>query len=171
MLGTDFHTQAGITIDRSHFEMEVRNNIFGHRPTRFSLGVFFSVFPRSELYTMLPIGPGCSIGLFELADSLYQSLNFYAVRSLVQPQQGEVPVRLVNPSMHIVTLEPRTMIGKVTSTTGVGSMTLLREFTICNIGHYSYSKEVCAQVWMHHSTLSCYESIPSEYYPALAPTS
>ena len=37
----------------------------------------------------------------------------------MQPQRGKVPVRLVNPSMQVATLEPKTTIGKVTSTTGV----------------------------------------------------
>ena len=76
---------------------------------------------------MLSIGPGCSTGLFEMADSLYQFSNVYAARSLVQPQRGEIPVRLVNPSMQVVTLEPKTRIGKVTSTTGVGSTTLISQ--------------------------------------------
>ena len=76
---------------------------------------------------MLPIGPGCSTGLFEMADTLYQSSNVYAARSLVQPQRGKIPVRLVNPSMQVATLEPKTTIGKVTSTTGVASTTLISQ--------------------------------------------
>ena len=39
--------------------------------------------PRSELYTMLPIGPGCSTGLFEMNDSLYQSSIFECLRCKV----------------------------------------------------------------------------------------
>ena len=42
----------------------------------------------------------------------------------MQPQRGEIPVRLVNPSMEVVALEPRTMIGKVTSVTDVGTTPL-----------------------------------------------
>ena len=45
----------------------------------------------------------------------------------MQPRRGEIPVRLVNPSMQVITLEPKTRIGKVTSTTGVGSMTLISQ--------------------------------------------
>ena len=83
--------------------------------------------PRSELYTMLPIGPGCSTGLFEMNVSLYQSSNIYAVRSLVQPQRGEIRVRLVNPSKGVIALEPKTTIGTVTSITDVGTTSLVSE--------------------------------------------
>ena len=42
-------------------------------------------------------------------DSLYESLNVYAASLLVQPQRGEIPVRLVNPSIEVVALEPKTI--------------------------------------------------------------
>ena len=42
----------------------------------------------------------------------------------MQPQRGEIHVRLVNPSMEVVALEPKTMIGKVTSVTDVGTTPL-----------------------------------------------
>ena len=111
VLGTDFLTRAGISIDMSDRTLKWK----------------IDVPPRSELYTVLPIGPGCSTDLFEMADSLYQSSNVYAARSLVQPQRGKIPVRLVDPSMQVTTLEPKTTIGKVTSTTGVAGTTLISQ--------------------------------------------
>ena len=35
----------------------------------------------------------------------------------MQPQRGEIPVKLVNPGLHAITLEPNTKIGEVTSIT------------------------------------------------------
>ena len=127
VLGTDFLTRAGITIDMSDrtLKWNSETTFLATDPPdhvwEISLMEKVDIPPRSELYAMLPIGPGCSTGLFEMNDSLYQSSNVYAARSLVQPQQGEIPVRLVNPNMEVVTLEPKTTIGKVTSITDVGT--------------------------------------------------
>jgi len=71
--------------------------------------------PRSELVAMLPIGPGCSTGLFEVNESLCHSLHVYAAKSIDRPEQGEISVRLVNPGYNSVTLEPNAKIGTVTS--------------------------------------------------------
>ena len=155
MLGTGFLTRAGIPIDMSDrmLTWNSETTFLATDPPdsvwEISLLERVDVPPRSELYTMLLIGPGCSTGLFDMADSLYQFLNVYGARSLVQPQQGEIPVRLVNPSMQVVTLEPKTRIGKVTSTTGVGSMTLISQdnsSVISNIklpSHYlSYEQQL-----------------------------
>ena len=125
VFGTDFLTRAGITIDMSDrmLKWNSETTFLATDPPypvwEICLTERVDIPPRSELYAMLPIGPGCSTGLFEMNDSLYQSSNVYAARSLVQPQQGEIPVRLVNPSMEVVTLEPKTTIGKVTSITDV----------------------------------------------------
>ena len=133
VLGTDFLTRAGITIDMSDrtLKWNSETTFLATDPPdpvwEISLTERVDIPPRSELYTLLPIGPGCSTGLFEMNDSLYQSSNVYAARSLVQPQRGEIPVRLVNPSMEVVTLEPKTTIGKVTSITDVGTTSLVSQ--------------------------------------------
>lgn len=121
VLGTDFLARAGISIDMSDCTLKWNSETMflatdspdSSWETSLIKGV--DIPPRSELLAMLPIGPGCSAGLFEMNDSLYQSSNVYAARSLVQPQRWEIPVKLVNPGLHAITLEPNTKIGKVTS--------------------------------------------------------
>ena len=133
VLGTDFLTRTGISIDMSRrmLKWNSETTFLATDPPDstwvISLIDRVEIPPRSELYTMLPIGPGCSTGLFEMNDSLYQSSNIYAARSLVQPQRGEIPVRLVNPSMGVIALEPKTTIGTVTSITDVGTTSLVSE--------------------------------------------
>eukprot|EP00795_Rhopilema_esculentum_P009287 gene9287-16984_t len=121
VLGTDFLARAGISINMSDrtLKWDSETMFLATDPPdtvwKISLIERVDIPPRSELFTMLPIGPGCSTGLFEMNDSLYQSSNVYAARSLVQPQRGEIPVKLVNPGLVAVTLEPNTNIGEVTS--------------------------------------------------------
>ena len=71
--------------------------------------------PKSEMFVMLPIGPGCS---------LCQSSHAYAARSIDRPEQGENPVRLVNPGYDTVTIEPNVSIGRVTSVMEIATMQL-----------------------------------------------
>ena len=97
--------------------------------------------PRSELCMMLPIGPGCLTGLFEMNDSLYQFSNVYAARSLVQPQLGEIPVRLVNPGLHVVTLEPNTKIGEVTSINYLMTTSLVKQDNSSVVNNISLPKD------------------------------
>lgn len=55
-----------------------------------------------------------------MSNLLYQSSYVVAARSIVRAEQGEIPVMLVNPGMHAVTLEPHTTIGNVTLVNVIG---------------------------------------------------
>ena len=57
-------------------------------------------------------------------ESLCQSSHVYAARSIIRPEQGEIPVRLVNPGYKSVTLEPNAKIGTVTSITDIATKTV-----------------------------------------------
>ena len=59
--------------------------------------------------------------------ALYQSSNVYPARSLVQPQRGKIPVKLVNPGLHAITLEPNTKIGEVMSITYSATTSLISQ--------------------------------------------
>ena len=130
VLGTDFLTREGLTLDMSSRTLEwnsetIAMGIDGPEPTwEISLVEKLEIPPRSEMFLLLPIGPGCSIGLFEVNDSLYQSSHVYAARSIVRPEQGEIPVTLVNPGYDTVTMEPNVNIGTVTSVTYIATMEL-----------------------------------------------
>ena len=52
------------------------------------------------------------------------SSHDYAARSIFRPEQGEIPVRLVNPGYNSVTLEPNAKIGTVTSMTDIATETV-----------------------------------------------
>ena len=123
VLGTDFLTREGLTLNVSACTLKWNSEttsmgIDGPEPTS-------EMFPpRSEMFVMLPIGPGCSTGLFEMNESLCQSSHVYAARSIVMPEQGEIPVRLVNPGYDTVTIEPSVNIGRVTSVTDIATMQL-----------------------------------------------
>ena len=71
---------------------------------------------------MLPIAQGCSTGLFEVNDSLCQFSHVYAARSIVEPKQEEVPLRLVNLSYNTVTLGLNVNIGKVISIRNIATL-------------------------------------------------
>ena len=81
VLGTNVLTQAGITIHMSvHIlKWNLETTFLATDPLdsvwEISLLERVDVPHRSESYTMLPIGPGCSTGFFEMADSLYHFLN------------------------------------------------------------------------------------------------
>ena len=132
VLGTDFLTREGITLDMASRTLKWNSEV-----TPMSIDKTESVWEislldkleipsKSELFTMLPMGPGCSTGLFEVNESLCQSSHVYAARSIVRPEQGEIPVRLVNPGSKSVTIEPGVKIGTVTSVTDIATRPLLR---------------------------------------------
>ena len=133
VLGTDFLARVGISIDMSNRTVKWNSEtmFLATDPPdpiwEVSLIERVDIPPISELFMMLPIGPGCSTGLFEMNDSLYQSSNVYAARSLVQPQRGEIPFKLVNPGLHAITLEPNTKIGEVTSITYSATTSLVSQ--------------------------------------------
>ena len=52
------------------------------------------------------------------------SSHVYAARSIFRPEQGEIPVRLVNPGYNSVTLEPNAKIVAVTSMTNIATETV-----------------------------------------------
>eukprot|EP00795_Rhopilema_esculentum_P010167 gene10167-18835_t len=125
VLGTDFLSSLGISIDMSTWSLKWNSEttfLSTDPPDLYgdvSLLERVEISPRSEVFLVLPISPECPIGLFEMNDSLCQSSNIYAARSLVQPQQGEIPARLVNPNTHVAILEPETMIGRVKLVTDI----------------------------------------------------
>ena len=129
ILGTDFLTREGITLDMSRRTLKWNAESTtmkddGQEVTwGISLVETLEIPPRSELVAMLPIGPGCSTGLFEVNESLCQSSHVYAARSIVRPERGEIPVRLVNPGYNSVTLEPNAKIGTVTSMADIATKT------------------------------------------------
>ena len=79
ILGTDFLTREGITLDMSCRTLKwnaesTKMKDDGQEVTwGISLVEKLEIPPRSELVAMLPIGPGCSTGLFEVNESLCQS--------------------------------------------------------------------------------------------------
>jgi len=76
ILGTDFLTRDGITLDMSrrmlkwNAESTTMGNDGQEATWALSLVEKLEIPPRSELVAMLPIGPGCSTGLFEVNQSL-----------------------------------------------------------------------------------------------------
>ena len=129
ILGTDFLTREGITLDMSRrtLKWNAESTTMKDDGQEVTWGISLveklEIPPRSELVAMLPIGPGCSTGLFEVNESLCQSSHVYAARSIVRPERGEIPVRLVNPGYNSVTLEPNAKIGTVTSMTDIATKT------------------------------------------------
>ena len=78
ILGTDFLTREGITLDMSrrmlkwNAESTTMKNDGQEVTWGISLVEKLEIPPRSELVAMLPIGPGCSTGLFEVNELLCQ---------------------------------------------------------------------------------------------------
>ena len=130
ILGTDFLTREGITLDMSrrtlkwNAESTTMKNDGQEVTWEMSLIEKLKIPPRSELAAMLPIGPGCSTGLFEVNESLCHSSHVYAARSIVRQERGEIPVRLVNPGYNSVTLEPNAKIVTVMSMTDIVTKTV-----------------------------------------------
>ena len=130
ILGTDFLTKEGTTLDMSRrtLKWNTESTTMGNDGEEVTWGISLveklDIPPRSELVAMLPIGPRCSTGLFEVDESLCQSSHVYAARSIIRPEQGEIPVRLVNPGYKSVTLEPNAKIGTVTSITDIATKTV-----------------------------------------------
>eukprot|EP00794_Sanderia_malayensis_P014869 gene14869-16415_t len=128
VLGNDFVTRVGVTIDMSErllkWNSETTKMISDASDFSWDIKLLdkLEIPPRSQCLVKLPVNSSCfSTGLFEMSDSLYQSSRALAARSIVRPEQGEIPIMLVNPGMQAVTLEPRTAIGKVMSVTDIHS--------------------------------------------------
>ena len=130
MLGTDFLTREGLTLDMSNRMLKWNSETTSMGTDRpeptweISSVDKIEIPPRSEMFVMLPIGPGCSTGLFEVNELLCQSSHVYAARSIDRPEQGEIPVRLVNPSYDTITIELNVSTGRVTSVTEIATMQL-----------------------------------------------
>jgi len=128
ILGKDFLTREGITLDISHrmlkWNTEFTAMVNDGQEVAWGISLVdkLEILPQSELVALLPIGTGCSIGLIEVDGLLYLSSNIYAARSIIRAEPEEIPVRLVNPSYNTATLDPSVKIGTVMSITDVATV-------------------------------------------------